>query len=330
MAAGPGDREINVEWLPALLGGWAVYVIGALLAVSTVLIVWAFMQGRTIEFWPPKIGSKPDRDMLVGGQAPPPKDMNDKNPPAPQPPCMAGVTRVFEVSDARQFYQEIAVNYDQRNSGDLLATHMDVIVRIEGARKVKPRLRVLDLGGGTGQHVATHFFHDHQICWTYVDFCPGMVSQLQQHLAGQPLSRHLNVHLEDITRIHMLRLPAASYDVVLLNLVLSSMPQLPDFSRIAALVAPGGSLIVADINPAYTGTHPYYKATGADGGLAALRTRPVQPLEIITRAKKAQLHVGEIAEIESDEISYSFIVAFESPARVDRDHPNQEGRTLPT
>ena len=48
-----------MKLLLALFGGSAVYVVGAILIVITILIVLAFWQGRTIEFWPPKIGSSP-------------------------------------------------------------------------------------------------------------------------------------------------------------------------------------------------------------------------------------------------------------------------------
>jgi hypothetical protein len=135
---------------------------------------------------------------------------------------------------------------------------------------------------------------------------------LQRHLAGRPLYERLSVHLDDINRIY-LRLPAKSYDVILLNLVLSSMPKVPDFTRLSALLAPGGLFIVADINPAYTNAHPYYRATAADGTLVAMHTHPVQPLEVATRAKEARLQLAEMTKIGSDEISYSFIVMFVKP-----------------
>lgn len=129
--------------------------------------------------------------------------------------------------------------------------------------------------------------------------------------------------------IECFRLPARSYDVVLLNLVLSSMPALPDFAKIAGLVAAGGQLIVADINPLYTSGHPYYQATAADGRLVAIRTRPVQPLEVVTRAKEAGLNLSEMSQVGSDAISYSFVMTFASTARPGEDHPYQDDEALP-
>lgn len=211
---------------------------------------------------------------------------------------------------------------------NLLATHMEVITRIDQARKIKPALRVLDLGGGTGQNVATYFFNDRHIRWTYVDSCPAMLSQLQRHLAGRRLYERLVMRLEDISRIHA-QLPAGSYDVVLLNLVLSSMPEVPDLAGIAGLVAPGGRLIVADINPLYTTAHPYYRATAADGTMVAMRTRPVHPLEVVSGATRAGLRLADMAQVGSDAISYSFVLTFASAARPGEGHLRHDGESLP-
>jgi ubiquinone/menaquinone biosynthesis C-methylase UbiE len=316
------EEGLDAQWFVTLFGGKAVYIVGAILAVITVLIIWAFRQGRAVEFWPPKVGSRPDRVAAVPPGRPA-ADAPNNQLKIPLGAPVVETAREFDVREAARFYREIAQNYDQRNSAKLLATHMEVITRIDHARKAKPTLRVLDLGGGTGQNVATYFFNDRQIRWTYVDYCPAMIDQLQQHLAERRLYERLSVHLEDINRVHT-RLPAKSHDVVLLNLVLSSMPQLPDFTRIATLLAPGGSLIVADINPAYTSAHPYYKATAADGTLVALRTHQVQPLEVARRAKEARLQLSEMTEIGPDAPSYSFIITFVNPAPPDDDHPLRE------
>jgi ubiquinone/menaquinone biosynthesis C-methylase UbiE len=295
-----------MEWLLALFGGKAVYVAGVILILLAVMLACAFWQGRMVEFWPPKIGPRPERsaatDRAVAATGP-------ARPAFPLSAPVAECARLFEVSQAAQFYQAIAPNYDQGNSSRLLATHMEVITRIDQARRANRALRVLDLGGGTGRNVATYFFNDQRISWTYVDNCPAMISELQRHLEGRRLYERLTVHVDDINRVH-LRLPAQAFDVILLNLVLSSMPRFPDFIRLAALLAADGQLIVADINPAYTSAHPYYRATAADGAPVAMQTRPVQPLEVARRAQEAGLHLGEMTQIGTEEISYSFILSF--------------------
>jgi 2-polyprenyl-3-methyl-5-hydroxy-6-metoxy-1,4-benzoquinol methylase len=317
------------QWLLELFGHNAGYVAIAILAVTGIFTAWAFWQGRSIE-----LGPFIKFHVKDAGKARDPADDIAEAPPGQDEPKhspdsrLADVTRVFDVVDANQFYGDIAANYDQRNSVNLLATHLEVISRIDQARTVKPELRVLDLGGGTGQNVATWFFKDNKIHWTYVDSSAAMVDQLQQHLAGRPLYERLTVHVEDINRIH-LRLRPMSHDVVLMSLVLSSMPQLPDFSRIGALLSPGGMLIISDINPLYTAAHPYYKATAGDGSQVAMRTKPVQPLELTRRASEAGLHLTDMTQIGSADLSYSFIAVFASAIRPSEGRGNRDGQILP-
>ncbi|HEY0542170.1 MAG TPA: class I SAM-dependent methyltransferase [Actinoallomurus sp.] len=240
----------------------------------------------------------------------------------------AGVVRLYDVGNAKQFYTEIAPNYDLNNSANLLATHMEVIERIKQARAPKRRLQVLDLGSGTGERVATFFLNDPRVRWTAIDFCQAMVGRFQQHLAGRPLDQRPSVYNEDLNNVHHL-LPRGAYDVVLLNLVLSSMPELPDFRQISKLVAPGGRLIISDINPSYARTHPHYKATTADSDLVALRIHPVEPLEVATRAKEAGLHLSEMGRIGSADTSYSFIVVFANTVRPGKGYDSPDTRTRP-
>ncbi len=78
--------------------------------------------------------------------------------------------------------------------------------------------------------IAIHFFNDDAVSWTYVDSCPAMAEEFRRNLAGHPLGTNSKVEVDDLTRA-MQRLPSASYDVVVLSLVLSSMPTLPELCR---------------------------------------------------------------------------------------------------
>lgn len=305
--------------LQQLFGHNAGYVATAILIALTALTVWAVRGGLLrkigpIEFRPP------------GEGRPGPSTVTDVAGLSRSDPRLADVVRLYDVDEAKQFYTEIAPDYDMSNSVDLLATHMEVIERINHSLRTKPELEVLDLGCGTGERTATFFLKDRHVHWTAIDFCQAMIGQFQQHLAGLPLRGRPNVHAEDINNVHHL-LPARSYDIVLLNLVLSSMPRLPDFQHLAKLVAPGGRLIISDIDPGYTRAHPFYKAGTADGRRVALRTRPVEPLDVATRAKDAGLHLSEMARIGSADTSYSFIAVFASRVRPDEDHGISGSRT---
>jgi SAM-dependent methyltransferase len=292
----------------ALFGHDAEYIVGTVLFLLAVIVVAAFAQGRQVSIGPASIGERP-------------KSARPKLLRLPTASTGAGsqdlrpgeVARVFEVSEAKSFYHAIAPNYDERNSANLIATHIETIIRINEAREVKRGLRVLDLGGGTGQNIATHFFGDADIYWTYVDFCPAMVDQLEQHLRRHALSRNLQVLIEDINRVH-LSLQPRSYDIVLMSLVLTSMPKLPDFDNIASLLAPNGRLIISDIDPDYTQLQPLYKATARDGRPVAMRMRPIAPRLITESAEAAGLRQLDLCRALPDD-SYSFVSTFTCGAR---------------
>jgi ubiquinone/menaquinone biosynthesis C-methylase UbiE len=304
--------------LRALFGRYADVASLGVLAALAILVAAAFCQGRRVSIGRLSIGSRPAPDApgplaphAAGGQAAMTAD-----------PALPKVSRVFEVSQARQFYTAIARNYDERNSANLLATQLEVITLLEKARKANPALRVLDLGGGTGQNIATHFFSDPDIRWTYVDFCPAMVEQLDSHLSGYPIYRNLQKFVSDIGEVHRCLQPG-SYDVVLLSLVLSSMPRLPDIEKLATMLAPSGTLIISEINPSYTERHPYYAARARDGGLVAMRTRPVDPIRICELATAAGLLRPQISwqpelahPFSVGTTAYSFVTTFAAPAEL--------------
>jgi predicted O-methyltransferase YrrM len=311
--------------LQDIFGHYAGYVGAAVLIVITVLTVWAFLQGQPVELGPVKIGRRRRRTPRQL-----PQDKTGTGHPAQFSPAHPeGATKVYDADDAAKFYAAIAVNYDHGNSVNLLATHMEVIALISQVSETKPAARILDLGGGTGHAVATHFFSNASMRWTYVDFSPAMASQLQQHLAGRPLYDNLQVHIEDINHAHQ-RLQGRRFDIVLLNLVCSSMPQLPDLAPIARLMEPDGLLIISDIDPQYTHAHPYYKGTTAEGTRVALRTRAVQPLDVLAHATEAGLQLAEMRKIGNTELSYSFIAVFASNVRPGGNRPAHASHLMNT
>lgn len=225
-------------------------------------------------------------------------------------PCVArdAVDREYSVDRSREFYREIASSYDLRNSANLVATHLETVVTIKAIRTQRSTLRVLDLGGGTGKLIAIYFFNDDAISWTYVDFCPEMAAQFRHNLDGRPLGRNAEVLVEDLNQFLKQGKPGC-YDVVLLSLVLSSMPAMPDFSAVARLLHPGGSLIVSDISPGYTRDNPLYKVS-VGGELIALRTNQVDPLEVSRRASAAGLSAGDLRPLGPGAMYYSFVATF--------------------
>jgi ubiquinone/menaquinone biosynthesis C-methylase UbiE len=312
---------------------WVAMAAGALVVG---LLVVAFLQGRAITIWPPSIGPRSrgrgqaveDEDAALGRGG-----VDDQDSPAARPERMARLSdRVprrdraarrpasrdrqgasdheYTTDLARDFYQKIAPNYDlrNRNSGNLVTTHLETVDTVQRLRAQRPLLRVLDLGGGTGKLIAIPFFNDPTVSWTYVDFCPAMAAEFRRNLAGQPLGDNAEIVVDDLVRV-LRQLPAASYDVVLLSFVLSSMPAALDLTPVARVMRPDGSLVITDINPGYTHEKPLYKVP-VGGQVVALRTTPVDPFDVIRRAGAAGLTMAEQRTFGEGVTYYSFMTVF--------------------
>jgi ubiquinone/menaquinone biosynthesis C-methylase UbiE len=300
---------LNITGWMQIFGGAGPWVatLGGLFAAS--LIIAAFRQGRAISIWWLKIGSRPlgaARRTAIRRDGP-------RRDGAPRRDRGNGADREYTVNHARSFYQKIARYYDNRNSGNLVATHLATVAQLQVIRRRRPVMRVLDVGGGTGKLIAVHFFNDAQVSWTYLDFSPAMAEEFRRNLAGYPLSENIEVIVADL-HVALRELPAASYDVILFSLVLSSMPDLPDFGPVARLLAPGGELIVTDINPGYTHNQPLYMVR-VESSVVALRTTPVDPYEVMRRATAAGLSATMHRTLGDGNTYYSFMAAF-TPAPV--------------
>src|SRR5262249_59132759 len=121
--------------------------------------------------------------------------------------------RHYTTDRARDFYQEIAPNYDLRNSGNLVSTHLATVATIQRLRAQRSSLRVLDLGGGTGKLIAIHFFNDPTISWTYVDFCPAMADEFRRNLDRTRPGDNAQGLVDDLGRL-VRQLPPAAHERV--------------------------------------------------------------------------------------------------------------------
>ncbi|QXJ20897.1 class I SAM-dependent methyltransferase [Actinomadura graeca] len=296
---------MNLLDLLMLYGANAPVVLALLALFAAGVIVVSLRQGRSISLWPPSIGAPdtaaPARVKRFEGVR----------------RCLRDIPRVdreYGVDRAHDFYQKIARNYDLRNSGNLGLTQLATVAQIQALRSKRSSLRVLDLGGGTGKMIAVQFFNDDAISWTYVDISRAMAAELRQNLVGCPLGDRLEVIVDDLNKA-IIDLPAGTYDVIILSVVLSSMPHLPDFGTIARLLAPGGTLIITDINPGYTRDKPLYKVTIDRNAVVALRTNPVDPYEVVRRATAAGLHMAGQKTIGEGSTYYAFMAVFTAGRR---------------
>jgi len=225
----------------------------------------------------------------------------------------AAAQNVEILPDRREFYTRIAPYYDQRNTSSLLETHRAVITEVSEMLDDRGSLDVLDLGGGTGRLIAAQFFRERRLRWTYIDQSPGMLEQFMRNLETTALRSE--IILGDLNNLD--QLVTGQFDIVLLSLVLTSLPDFPDFTRMATHIRPGGRLIVADIDPAYSAAHPVF-AVGTDNLAVGLEVIPRHPLDVIDRITRAGLKTINTHSIfRSDGVRYSYLVVAEKGADED-------------
>ena len=301
--------------LTELVDGPAGWLIGVLAVAVAVLVGMAFRQGREISFWHPRIGPRPPADATP---APPTAPSEPEAAPAQPSSLTVTDTRqrrrtMYELGTAQEFYQAVATRYDQRNSGPFLATQREVVRRISTRLAEGRSLRVLDLGGGTGREIATHFFDLDRIRWTYVDASPAMAERFRHNIEGTRLDSALTIRVETLETV-LARSRPGSADVIVLSFVLSSMARWPDLGAMARLLVPGGILVVADVDPTYAADHPCYEVA-VDGVTHALRTRPMRPVRIVAEARTAGLTLLDATEVLTrDRAAYAFVLVLERAA----------------
>jgi demethylmenaquinone methyltransferase/2-methoxy-6-polyprenyl-1,4-benzoquinol methylase len=111
---------------------------------------------------------------------------------------------------------------------------------------VQPGMRVLEIGCGTG--TLTMMMANRGAAVTGIDASPTMLAEAQKKVADQELDGLVTLHYMDATLIAE-RFPAASFDLIVSTLVFSELPadqQEYILEACAALLAPGGMMLVAD------------------------------------------------------------------------------------
>lgn len=214
----------------------------------------------------------------------------------------------YGTSESTGFYDEIASEYDARNSDLLLATHKMVNEKIQNHIQGLSSWSVLDLCGGTGRLIAFSFANSDSGRWLNVDSSRAMQAQFERNLRNVRLS--VSARTVDVYEFLSDLRGAAKHDVVLLALALSSLPFNPDWMKIAKLMKPGGILIIADIEPSYAAIHPHFSLL-VEGQTHALRTRPVYATDLISDVTGAGLvHTAESSSVTEGGKTYSYVQVF--------------------
>lgn len=216
-------------------------------------------------------------------------------------------SEVFEPKDSLKFYAEIADFYDRRNSEELLQTHRVVVSELINRIDSNEETRVLDIGGGTGSFVPRHFFLDQHIKWVYVDACGRMAEKFRENLSNTRL--RTDVHVRTLDEVYE-QFSAGKSNVILMSFLISSLPDRPDFLKIARLLSDDGILIIAEADPAYSGIKPYYSFDIGNRSIA-LKINPIHHLELKTLCEHGGLRESAVHPVTKHGIIYSYVAVFE-------------------
>ncbi len=105
--------------------------------------------------------------------------------------------------------------------------------------------RVLDFGAGTGLIGLPLAARARRV--DFVDTSEGMLEVLRGKIAAQGLA-NTATHLGELGELDELSLPQGGFDAILTNNALHHVADIPPLlARLAALLAPGGALLVGDV-----------------------------------------------------------------------------------
>jgi ubiquinone/menaquinone biosynthesis C-methylase UbiE len=150
--------------------------------------------------------------------------------------------KIYKTEQCIEFYDRIAERYDERNTKVVLRTHRKVIAAIKAKRRNVEKLRVLDIGSGTGRQIAHQYYASENIQWHCIEPSDNMARQFRENMQGT--QAEITSQAQSI--FDFKASTESKYDVVIVSLVLSSLPRDPDFGEISKCLAKGGVLIITD------------------------------------------------------------------------------------
>ena len=256
------------------------------------------------------VGSLPER---IRQAAPPPGSESERAPRqheqqyAIKNPEISAYDLVFETSNAVQFYNEIAERYDARQSDELLETQYAVIRAARRTLSGRDRATVLDLGGGTGAEIGTHFAPRDQLRWVYVDLSGSMVHLFSRNLRKAHMKT--TIILGDAEEQAEFFIEEGNrFDLVIMSWLLSSLPRSLSIEKLVPLLKADGRLIIADAHPQNLKARPLYGVSLGEKRVA-LRLRSVLASHLDKMAERAGLiEAEEPVTVQGPENThYSFV-----------------------
>jgi SAM-dependent methyltransferase len=214
----------------------------------------------------------------------------------------------YRLADCVKFYNRIAEVYDARLTRENLDTLRTAARKLLSCFSEQSQtLSVLDIGAGTGQFLKV-LEGAHRVKWTCIEPSAGMASVLRRFFEGPPVDAEvLEIGWEDASRY----LQGRRCDAISLNFVLSSLPELPDFSILGTLLAPNGIIVISDGHPNIRASTVSFRIRAADG-VHALNIQHQSP-EQIAHSLTMHGHFEEAAKEENITKKgklYSFVLCY--------------------
>jgi SAM-dependent methyltransferase len=214
----------------------------------------------------------------------------------------------YELRDSFKFYTNISDVYDARLTREYFKTLRLAGDAILGGKDLQAdAFRILDIGAGTGQFMR-HLQHAKNLKWTCLEPNHEMATILRKLFDGEPVFPEIHeALLEDCASYVELQ----SFQAVTLNSVLSSMPTMPDFGKIAALLSPGGILVVSDGHPDIRNASPSFRVRNGTGvhELAIAHRSPSEVSHAVLSSGSFESH-DQLREVTKQGRLYSYVLSF--------------------
>lgn len=217
---------------------------------------------------------------------------------------------VFDPRDSATFYNQIADRYDARQSDELLDAHYSAIAILERYLSGRTLPRVLDLGGGTGSEIATHFAPRNDIKWVYVDASESMAKHFKYNMRRAHMKTTVILGSAE-RQVESLAEDGFRFDAIIVSWLLSSVSADISFDHLRTLLKKDGCLIVADAEPSNLKNQPLYGILLGQHRVA-LRLRPVDPKEVQAEAISAGLELLESPPpiVKRDGTPYAYVQVY--------------------
>lgn len=208
-------------------------------------------------------------------------------------------------SDCINFYNSIADYYDIDNSKEIWVTHRAVAKELNVHARGKDNLSVLDIGGGTGTLLFDLLSFNDSIDWTYVDASQKMFEIFKAKC--DKLGQNIELHNERFDTI--LDWENKTFDVIIISFLFSSLPNIPNLSRIKKLLNKKGKIIFADADREYSKRLPYRVV--ANNVAHVLDTKPLRLADVLAEFSSIGFINTVLPTIKKDDETYSHVVVFE-------------------